>query len=101
MSDASPYGVTQNADREMVTADELVGEHAGSVRENAMFGSAARFSTAPFIEGPKVNKVVVPPPPPPRKRCSGRDGTCQAYPVGDTDLCVFHTPGQTRRDRMG
>jgi hypothetical protein len=84
----------------MVTANELVGERAGSIRENAVFGSAAGFSTAPYLGGPKVNKAIPPPPAPERRRCVGRDGECLAYPVGGTDLCVFHTPGQTRRDRM-
>jgi hypothetical protein len=101
MSDISPYGITQNANSELVTADELVGQRSGSIRENAVFGSAAGFSTAPYLGGPKVNKVIPPPPPLARKRCIGRDGECLAYPINGTDLCVFHTPGQTRRDRMG
>ena len=50
MSDVSPYGVTQNPDAAAVTAEQLVGEHAGSVTEHqddARF-SPARFSTAPY-----------------------------------------------------
>jgi hypothetical protein len=79
MSDTSPYGVTQNADEAMVTANELVGERAGSIRENAMFGSAAAFSTAPYI-------------PPHYSGCHGKNSTCQAYPIRGTQWCIFHTP---------
>lgn len=79
MSDISPYGVTQNADAIMVTANELVGERAGSIRENAVFGSAASMSTAPYI-------------PPHYSGCEGKKRTCQAPPMRGTNLCVFHTP---------
>ena len=91
MSDTSPYGETQNADAEMVTANELVGERAGSIRENAVFGSAAMFSTAPYV-------------PPLRQRidfCKAKGDTCKARPIRGTDLCVFHSPGQARADRIG
>ena len=91
MNDISPYGVTQNADAERITADELVGERAGSIRENAVFGSAAGFSTAPYV-------------PPLRQRvdfCKAKGDTCKARPIRGTDLCVFHSPGQARPDRIG
>lgn len=91
MSDVSPYGVTQNADAAMVTADQLVGTRAGSMRENAVFGSAAGFSTAPYI-------------PPSAKRagfCKAKGDTCKARAIHGTDLCVFHSPGQARPDRIG
>ena len=54
MTDISPYGVTQNANAELVTADALVGEHAGSTTAEAAFGSAAGFSTAPYIPPKKI-----------------------------------------------
>jgi hypothetical protein len=91
MSDVSPYGVTQNADAALVTADALVGTHAGTQRENAAVGSAAMFSTAPYI--------------PPRSQregfCRGKNDTCMAKPIRGTNLCVFHSPGQARADRIG
>ena len=86
MSDASPYGVTQNADAAQVTADALVGERAGSIRENAVFGSPATMSTAPY-KPPVVNGRL-------RTRigfCTGKDDTCMAYVIRGTDLCIFHT----------
>ena len=91
MSDTSSYGVTQNADSAMVTADQLVGERAGSIRENAVFGSAAVYSTAPYV-------------PPLRQReafCKAKGDTCKARPIRGTDLCVFHSPGQARHGIIG
>ena len=91
MSDVSPYGVTQNADAAMVTADELVGTRAGSIRENAVVGSASPWSTAPYV-------------PPLRERahfCKAKGDTCKARAIKGTDLCVFHSPGQARADRIG
>ena len=80
MPDVSPYGVTQNADAAMVTANELVGERTDqSVRENALHGSAAMFSTAPYK-------------PPHYSGCHGKKQTCNAYPIKGTKWCVFHTP---------
>jgi hypothetical protein len=91
MSDVSPYGVTQNADAARVTANALVGTRAGAQIENAAFGSAAGFSTAPYI--------------PPRSQregfCRGKNDTCMARPIRGTELCMFHSPGQARRDRLG
>jgi hypothetical protein len=91
MSDVSPYGVTQNADAARVTANALVGTHAGAMTENGAFGSAAGFSTAPYI--PPTNKRV--------GRCKAKNDTCKAYAITGTDLCVFHSPGQARADRIG
>lgn len=91
MTDISPYGVTQNADAERVTADALVGERAGATTANAMYGSAAGFSTAPYV-------------PPLRQRvdfCKAKGDTCKARPIRGTDLCIFHSPGQARHDRIG
>jgi hypothetical protein len=90
MSDVSPYGVTQNADAALVTADALVGAPAGSQRENAAVGSAAMFSTAPYI-----------PPGPKPGQCYGKGGTCRAAPIKGTNLCIFHSPGLARHDRVG
>jgi hypothetical protein len=91
MSDTSPYGVTQNADAARVTADELVGERAGSQRENAVFGSAATFSTAPYIppytNGRRTSRLG---------KCRGKDDTCMAYPVKGTDLCMFHSQDKAK-----
>jgi hypothetical protein len=83
MSDISPYGVTQNANAEMVTANELVGDRAGSIRENAVFGSAAGFSTAPYKPPPKVERVG---------RCHGKNDTCRAPLVYGGAWCIFHLP---------
>ena len=86
MPEISPYGVTQNADAARVTANQLVGTSLGLTTAEGIVGSAAMFSTAPYV--------------PPRQRCQGKKGTCQAAPLRGTALCVFHTPGQVRRDRM-
>ena len=87
MSDVSPYGVTQNADAARITADQLVGTRAGSQRENAVHGSAAGFSTAPYIppytNGRRTSRLG---------HCLGKNDTCEAYVIKDTDLCFFHTP---------
>lgn len=85
MSDVSPYGITQHADAERVTANEMVGERVSPVIGNAQFGSAAAFSTAPY-RPPGYRK----PAGTGRKRCAGNDNTCKAWPVGDGDLCYFH-----------
>jgi hypothetical protein len=94
MSDVSAYGVTQNADAAMVTADELVGERSGSIRENAVFGSAASFSTAPYrptyIDGRLASRVG---------KCPGKNDTCQAAPIQATGRCWFHTPDDELPER--
>ena len=88
MSDVSPYGVTQNPDAAMVTANALVGTPAGSMRENAAIEGIgpALLSTAPYI-----------PPPGERKRgpkgCTGRNGECGAPALRSNDLCWFHSQG--------
>ena len=121
MSDVGPYGVTQNADAEAMTANALVGERVSPTTGNATVGSAALFSTAPYKGGPKV---------PPKQRssaidrdiirhendlrrrqrelenaakaraargwCKGKDGQCQAGPVKGTEYCIFHTPKEQR-----
>ena len=91
MSDVSQYGVTQNADAAMVTADQLVGERAGSQRENAVFGSAAGFSTAPYVppytNGRRTSRLG---------KCRGKNDTCEAYPVTGTDLCIFHSQDKVK-----
>ena len=93
MTDISPYGTTQNANAERVTADALIGERAGSTTAEAAFGSAAGFSTAPYV-----------PPRRPASRegcCRAKNDTCKAPPIKGTELCMFHSPGQARRDRLG
>ena len=94
MSDVSPYGVTQNADEVMVTANELVGEHAGSVtahQADARF-SPARFSTAPFKAGPEVRKDA---PVQMRHRdgvplCAGLGNTCGMWRLKGSEYCRHH-----------
>jgi hypothetical protein len=92
--DVSRYGVTQNPNAEMITANALVGAPAGSTIENAAFGSAAGFSTAPYV--PPLSQAM--------KRlgfCKAKGDTCKARAVRGTDLCIFHSPGQGRLDRIG
>jgi len=79
MSDISPYGVTQNADAERITANAMVGTPVGLVTADGIVGSGAGFSTAPYI-------------PPRHTGCQGKKGTCQAPPLRGTALCFFHTP---------
>jgi hypothetical protein len=72
----------------LVTANELVGERTDqSVRTNALHGSAAMFSTAPYlpdkIDGRPRGRVG---------HCLGKNDTCMAYVIVGTDLCYFHTP---------
>lgn len=86
MSDIQPYGVTQNADADLATANALVGERYGIVQANAVAGSAAMFSTAPYV-----------PPRPVRQagrdgKCRGKNDKCEAPPVKGSDLCIFHMP---------
>ena len=87
MSDVSPYGVTQHATEERVIASALVGERTQMVTGNAMVGSAAAFSTAPYrpdrIGGRRVSRIG---------KCLGKKDTCEAAPIKQTDLCIFHTP---------
>jgi len=87
MPDVSPYGVTQNADAARTTADALVGEHIPQTTENSVVGALSPDSTAPYRPPGAL------PPLTRAGRCTGKNGTCSAYPVGDTNLCIFHTPG--------
>jgi hypothetical protein len=85
MPDISPYGVTQNADAAAITANELVGEPAGSVQQNAVVGNLSQHSTAPYI------------PPRPRPRpdmCLGKDNTCKAPKLHGSDWCFWHDPSE-------
>ena len=86
MSDIGPYGVTQNPDAEMVTANALVGERAGNVTD---YQSDPGFSPASFSTAPYVS--------PRQGKCVGKDNTCEARPLRDTDLCFFHTAQKERR----
>lgn len=85
MSDTSPYGVTQNADAAHVTANQLVGTRVGLTTAEGIVGSAAMFSTAPYVP---PHKVIT--------GCHGKQGMCRAYPISGTDFCIFHTkePGE-------
>jgi len=87
MSDISPYGVTQHATQERVTATALAGEHTDIVTANALVGGPAMFSTAPYrpdrINGRRVSRIG---------KCKGKNDTCEAFPIKGTDACIFHTP---------
>jgi hypothetical protein len=85
MSDIGPYGVTQHADAAAVTANQLVGEHAGSVTANAVVDGAgpAFLSTAPYRK-----RMDTPGP----RGCWGGDGRCRAYPMKGERYCIFHLP---------
>lgn len=95
MSDVSPYGITQHADADLMTANALVGERVSPVVGNAVHGSAAMFSTAPYIPPrPKAPPPLLGPRHPDRiGKCLGKDDTCRAGPMRGTDWCVFHTQG--------
>lgn len=83
MSDVGPYGYTQNASDQGVTANQMVGERAGSVRADAALPGLgpAFLSTAPYNprKSPRRNG-----------KCKGKNDTCEAYPKKGTDYCVFH-----------
>lgn len=90
MSDSRPYGVTQNPDAAMVTADQLVGTRAGSVQENAAIDGIgpAMHSTAPYV-------------PPRPANYDGRRAalTCTRENCGQlakkgTDYCRWHQPDE-------
>ena len=94
MSDIGPYGVTQNADAAAVTANALVGEHAGNVtahQADARFGPAL-FSTAPFKGGPEVDRGST------ATRyddhghplCFGKNNTCRSWRLSGSDYCRWH-----------
>lgn len=90
--ETSPYGTTQNPDAQRTTADALFGAPVGSHQVNSIAGSAAMFSTAPYVP-PKI---------PSREGfCRAKGDTCKARAVRGTELCIFHAPGQGRRDRIG
>ena len=80
------YGIIHHADADLATADALVGERISPLPENALVGSAALFSTAPYK-------------PPRHERewfgCVGRDSKCRARPVTGTNACWFHTPKES------
>jgi hypothetical protein len=76
MSDVGPYGVTQNADASMVTANQLVGDRLDHPQMNQAVGaSPAMFSTAPFK----------------RSKACARKG-CGAIRKKGSDWCRWHEP---------
>lgn len=80
MSDISPYGVTQNADSEMVTANQLVGERLDHPTVNQAVGaSPAMYSTAPY-KGPRMCA---------RKDCGNLHGK-------GSEWCHWHDPSTAR-----
>jgi hypothetical protein len=87
MSETGPYGTTQHTGREgPVTANQLVGERAGSASGNAVIPGAgpALHSTAPY-KRPKPKPPHAGP-----KGCWGNDGTCGAPAVRGSQYCFFH-----------
>jgi hypothetical protein len=90
--EVSRYGTTQNPDAARTTADALFGTPVGHPQQNAAIGSAAGFSTAPYVP-PKI--------PSREGLCRAKNNTCKARVVGGTELCIFHSPGQGRHDRIG
>jgi hypothetical protein len=90
--EVSRYGTTQNPDAARVTADALFGTPVGHPQENAAIGSAAGFSTAPYIPPKRISRDGF---------CRAKADTCKARAVRGTDLCIFHSPGQGRLDRIG
>jgi hypothetical protein len=94
MSNVGPYGVTQNADSEAITANALVGSPAGSVtaHEAGAGFSQATFSTAPYLGGPGIKRSTL------VRRvssggiplCIGQNNTCGNWRVRDSDYCRWH-----------
>jgi hypothetical protein len=78
------YGVTQNANAELTTADALVGERVSPTPANATVGSPATFSTAPYVPPGRRSPSRV-------GRCVGKGDTCSAPVVHGTHLCYFHS----------
>jgi hypothetical protein len=88
MSDVGPYGFTDRASDQGVTANQMVGERAGSTTANATSPTStpAFLSTAPY--NPRYGKED-------RKfMCRGKNNTCRAYRVRGTEWCVFHRPAE-------
>jgi len=88
MSDVGPYGTTQHTGREgPVTANQLVGERAGSTIGNAAAPDVgpAFHPTAPYRK-PKPRPPHAGP-----KGCWAKGGTCGAPAVRGSDYCIFHT----------
>ena len=100
MSDIGPYAAHQHAAVGAVKAHTLVGEPIDHLTTNQSVGTPATFSTAPFIEGPKVapRRVLTPHERDRMNRCVGKNGSCKARPMHGTDLCVFHTKQKERRE---
>jgi hypothetical protein len=85
MPDVGPYGYTQNATDQGVTANQMVGERAGSTTGTAMLPSSspAFLSTAPYIDRRSPKRI---------RKCKGKDDTCEAFPKKGTEWCAFHQP---------
>jgi len=79
MPEISPYGVTQHADADLMTANAMVGEQVTRVHQNAPYGSHSLDSTAPY-RGPNGG----------RRRCIAKGGTCKAPPMIGAETCYYH-----------
>lgn len=84
MSDTSPYGYTDRASDQTVTANQLVGEKAGLTTANAMAGGPAFLSTGPYYPHDQRHRSR-------KGKCLGKNDSCQAPPIRGTDWCYFHT----------
>lgn len=86
MSDVSPYGYTDRASDQGVTANQMVGERAGLTTANASTPgvSPAFLSTAPYVN-PAARRAG---------KCKGKNNTCEAPPRRGTDWCIWHEPDE-------
>lgn len=88
MSGTGPYGVTQNADSEAITANELVGSPAGSVTAHQAGPgfSQATFSTAPYLGDVPAHRIDAGG----VSLCIGKNNTCRSWRMVGSEYCRWH-----------